>query len=82
MGDAPPARTQALDRKCEKTVGGDPAPLGIIRGEMNADIPIAERAQDGIDKGMQNHIGIGMPRQTALVRNAHAPKHDVIAVAE
>jgi hypothetical protein len=49
---------------------------------MHADIAVGERAEDGVDQGMQHHVGVGMARQSARMRDAHAAEHHVIAVAE
>ena len=49
---------------------------------MHADVAVGKRAEDGVDERMQDDVGIGMARQSAPMRDAHAAEHDVIAVAE
>ena len=46
------------------------APFLVTGREMNANIAVAERAQNGIDQGMQRHIAIRMAGHTALKRHA------------
>src|SRR5262245_66368706 len=81
MGDPPAPRAQALDGKGEEPVGGDAAPARVGRRKMNTDVAFRKRAEDGIDERMQHDVGIGMPRETAPVRDAHAAEHDVLAGA-
>ena len=49
---------------------------------MRADVAVAERAEDGVDQRMQHDVGVGMSLQPAIMRNADAAEHDMIAVAE
>ena len=49
---------------------------------MRADVAVAERAENGVDQRMQHHVGVGMSVQPAVMGNADAAEHDMIAVAE
>src|ERR1700731_3144103 len=51
-------------------------------GKMRADIAVRQRAQDGIDQGMQADVAVGMGEKAAAVRHANAADHQVIPVAE
>ena len=50
------------------------APLkrSSVSGKWRADVAQAGGAQQRIGDRMQQHVGIGMPQQAALVRNIHA----------
>ena len=78
----PPRAAHALDREGEKTVGGSAAPLRIAGREMHPDIAVGERAENGVDQRMQRHIGVGMPGEALLMRNAHAAERDMVAGPE
>ena len=43
---------------------------------MVADIPIADRSQQGIDNSMDQHIGVGMAHQPLVVGNLHATEDE------
>ena len=46
---------------------------------MSADIPFADRPQNSVGNGVQQHIGIGMPQQSLLIRDIHPP-HDQLSI--
>src|SRR3546814_13623798 len=48
--------------------GGGAAPLRIAGREMVADIAFADRAEQGIGAGMEDHIGVAMPGQAFVVQ--------------
>ena len=78
----PPRRRHPLDRERQELVRRGATPLRIGRRKMRPDVAVGERAQNGVDQGMQRHVGIGMPRQRPRMRDAHAAEPDVIAVDE
>ncbi len=78
----PPRAFSRSTAKLQETVGGGAAPFRIARRKMRADIAVGERAENGIDQRMQHHVGVGMPGQPAVMGDAHAAEHDVIAVAK
>jgi hypothetical protein len=82
MGDDAGACAHTLAGESEKALGRRAAPLRIARRKVHADVAVSERAEDGIDQRMQRNVGIGMSGEPARMRDAHAAKHDVIAVAE
>ena len=49
---------------------------------MDADIALGEGPEDGVDERMQHHVGVGVTANPALMRDAHAAQHHVIAGAE
>ena len=49
---------------------------------MYADVSFGKGAENGVHECVQDDVGIGMARQSAPVRDAHATERDVIAVSE
>ena len=39
---------------------------------MHADITVGKRAENGVDERVEDDVGVGMARQAAAVRDAHA----------
>src|SRR5690606_28991718 len=54
-----------------------------VRGrEMPADIAQRQGAEDGVAERVNHHVAIGMRQHAALVRDAHAAEHHVVALAK
>ena len=49
---------------------------------MRADVAQARRAEHGVHNRVQQHIGVRMPRETALVRDLDAAQHQPAARAQ
>ena len=49
---------------------------------MDTDISVREGAENGIDKGVQDHVRVGMTREAMVVWNAYSCEHHVVAIAE
>ena len=82
MRDHAAALGHALDREFEEAVRRRALPLRIARRKVLADVAVGERAEDGVDDGVQHHVGVGMSGQAAVMRDPHAAERDVIAGAE
>ncbi len=78
----PPRVAHALGREGEEAVRGGATPLRITGRKVRADVALGERAQNGIDQRMQTHIRIGMSGEAAVMRDADAAEHQVIAGTE
>src|SRR4051794_25698729 len=79
MRDAAAARLQSLDREGDKAVGRRATPARIAGREMRANVAVGQRAENGIDHGMQDDVGVGVPNQAPVVRDANATEYDMIA---
>ena len=64
----------------QPAVGAAIARIGVRK--MTADVALAERPQHGIAQRMDHHVAVGVRDDAAVVGNAHAAEHDVVAVAE
>src|SRR5262249_46311526 len=82
MRDASAARAHAFDREHQKTIGGSAAPMRIAGREVDPDIAVSERAEDGIDERVQNDVRIRMPGQSTRMGDAHTAEHHMIARVE
>src|SRR3954465_11396039 len=71
-----------LGRESEKTVGRGAAPLRLARREVNADVALAQCAENGVGESMQHHIAVRMGKNASIMGNADAAKPNVIAVPE
>ena len=49
---------------------------------MLADVAQCQRAEHRIAQGMQGHVAIAVRFDAAIMRDAHAAQHDVVARAE
>ena len=57
-------------------------PVRVGGWEMRADIALGQRAVERVGQRVQPDIGVGMPREAALMRHPHAAQPDMIARAE
>ena len=80
--DPPAACPHPLDRERQEPVGGGAPPLRIGGRKVYANVAVRNRTEQRINKGVKNHIGVRMSRQTPLERNANAAQHHVVAIAE
>ena len=82
VADAPATFTDepvAMAHECA-AVGALPA---RVRGrEMDADVAQRQRAEQSIAQGMQCHVAVAVRQHAAIVGNADAPEHHVVAIAE
>ncbi len=79
MGEFSAARGHALDCVAQKAVGGGAAPLRVARREMGADIAVRNRAEHGVGDGVEQHVGVGMADQPAVVRHFDPAEPDMVA---
>ena len=56
--------------------------MRVARREMDADIAVAQGPEQRVGERVQDDVAVGMGRDAALVRNAHAAEPDVIAGRE
>src|SRR5258705_8703273 len=82
IGDPAAARGYAVDGVFQELVGRGALPLRIARRKVRTDIAVRQRAEDGVDQGMQADVAVGMGEKAASVRHAYAAEHQMIAVAE
>src|SRR5437868_8497739 len=82
IGDPAAARGDAVDGIFQELVGRGALPLRIARRKVRTDIAVRQRAEDGVDQGMQADVAVGMGEKTFGMRHAYAAKHQMIAVAE
>ena len=82
MCNAAAARFYTLDRESQEAIGRGASPLRIARRKMRADIAVGQRAEKGIDQRMQPNVGVGMADEAAVMRDADAAEHHVIARPE
>ena len=57
-------------------VRGRAFPARVRRREMLADVAKAGRAEQGVGDGMEHHVGVAVPSETAVVRNRDSAEHN------
>src|SRR6187431_2474826 len=60
IGDPAAARSDAVDGIFEKLIGRGSLPLWIARRKVRTDVAVRQRAEDGVDQGMQADVAVGM----------------------
>src|SRR3546814_4535390 len=68
----------ALRRIFQETGGGDAAPLRVGWREVAAYVSLRQRAEQGVDQGMDGHVRVAMPRQAPVVRNVDAAEPEFL----
>ena len=82
IGDDAAARAHAFASEGEEAVRGSALPLRIARRKVLTDIAVGQRAENGVDQGVERHVGVGMPGDAARIGNTDTAEHDVVAVGE
>src|SRR5262249_19526597 len=80
--DASTPRAHAFGSEGQEPFGGSAPPLRIGRREMNPDVAVGQRSEDGIDGRKKTAIGVRMAAQAIPMRDAHTPEHHMITVSE
>src|SRR5690625_2074954 len=79
MDDPPTPRADKFCRMRQENMARRPLPLRVRGREMPPDIAIGQRAINGVGKRVQPDIGVGMPLQPLIVRNAYSAEPEVVA---
>jgi hypothetical protein len=82
MIDPPAARVHQRNRMLDEAGRCRAAPLRVAGREMRADIAFADRAQDGVGQGVEQHVRVAMPLQSAGMRDEEAAQPQLLAVGQ
>src|SRR5205085_1416545 len=66
----------------QQVQAGDVTPALVGRRKVRADVAQARRAEHGVHNRVQQHIGVRMPLEAALVRDLDAAQHQPAARAQ
>ena len=80
MQDAPAARRNTLARILEENTRCCSTPARISGWKMLPDIPVSDRAENGVRQGMEQRVSIGMPRQRMAMRNRDTTQHHLMPI--